>query len=87
MIQAKTVKISTKLREITNWWAVLQKETRWTGNFEMVKQVFKIENQIQSISILDVYLPTPPHRQALEKAFPPFQNFKVLMSIFKSTIY
>ena len=69
MKKARTLKVASKLRELTSYCAVRENNTRWSSTFNMIAQFLKIHKELSGVVELLSLLPNHLEVALLSDAF------------------
>ena len=54
MKKASTLKVASKLRELTSYATVRENDTRWSSTFQMIDRYLRIQNELRSVDLLSL---------------------------------
>jgi hypothetical protein len=69
MKKARTLKVASKLRELTSYCAVRENDTRWSSTFNMIARFLKIHKELSGVVELLSLLPNHLEVALLSDAF------------------
>lgn len=81
MKKSSTLKIASKLRELTSYCPVRENDTRWSSTFNMLDRFLKIQKELSGIVELLSLLPNHLEVALLSKAFIPLKKFNSITTM------
>ena len=75
MKKASTLKVASKLRELTSYATVRENDTRWSSTFQMIDRYLRIQNELSSVVDLLSLLPNHLEVDFLTRAHTSMKQF------------
>jgi len=75
MKKASTLKVASKLRELTSYATVRENDTRWSSTFQMIDRYLRIQNELSSVVDLLSLLPNHLEVDFLKRAHTSMKQF------------
>ena len=75
MKKASTLKVASKLRELTSYATVRENDTRWSSTFQMIDRYLRIQNELSSVVDLLSLLPNRLEVDFLTRAHMSMKQF------------
>ena len=76
MKKASTLKVSAQLRKLTALHTVKQNVTRWSSTYEMITRFIRIKDQLEAVTDLIPFMPSPLENDILKKGYVHLQSFQ-----------